>query len=113
MQADTGSVSVAARDGVAAIEFSHPKGNSLPGALLRQLAGEITTAGQRDDVNVVALRSAREGPFCAGASFDELVAINDEHTGKQFFLGFALVTLALIRCPKPVVTRVRAAQRCD
>jgi methylglutaconyl-CoA hydratase len=102
-----GSVTVADKGGVATIEFSHPKGNSLPGAVLRKLAAEITAAGQRANVNVVALRSAREGPFCAGASFDELVAINDEQTGKQFFLGFALVTLALIRCPKPVVTRVQ------
>lgn len=107
MSANDGSVTVTTQGSIARIEFSHPKGNSLPGALLRQLADEISAAGKRPDVNVVVLRSAREGPFCAGASFDELVAIADERTGKEFFLGFARVTLALIRCPKPVVTRVQ------
>jgi methylglutaconyl-CoA hydratase len=107
MSADEGSVTPSVSGSVATVEFSHPKGNSLPGALLRQLADEITSAGKRPNVNVVVLRSAREGPFCAGASFDELVAIADERTGKEFFLGFARVTLALIRCPKPVVTRVQ------
>jgi methylglutaconyl-CoA hydratase len=107
MHENGGSVNTAARDGVATIEFSHPKGNSLPGVLLQKLADDITAAGQRPDVNVVALRSARDGPFCAGASFDELVAIADEDAGKAFFLGFARVTLALIRCPRPVVTRVQ------
>ena len=93
--------------GVATIEFSHPKGNSLPAAVLSQLAVQVAEVGQRNDVRVVALRSAREGPFCAGASFDELMAIQDEAAGKEFFLGFARVILAMIRCPKPIVTRVQ------
>ena len=91
---------------IATIEFGHPKGNSLPGSVLRSLADEITTIGRHDDVRVIALRSAGTGPFCAGASFDELVAINNAATGKEFFLGFARVILAMIRCPKPIITRV-------
>ena len=91
---------------VATVEFGHPKGNSLPGAVLRGLADEITAVGKRNDVQVIALRSAGTGPFCAGASFDELVAINDAKMGKEFFLGFARVIVAMIRCPKPIVTRV-------
>ena len=102
-----GSVTVAVANGVGTVEFEHPKGNSLPGALLRQLASTITDTAARADVAVVALRSARNGPFCAGASFDELMAIQDEHTGKEFFLGFARVILAMIRATKPVVTRVQ------
>jgi methylglutaconyl-CoA hydratase len=74
--------------------------------VLRALADEITTIGRRDDVRVVALRSTGTGPFCAGASFDELVAIDNAATGKEFFLGFARVILAMIRCPKPIITRV-------
>lgn len=93
-------------DGVATVEFGHPKGNSLPGSVLRALADEITTVGRRPDVSVIALRSSGTGPFCAGASFDELVAINDAKTGKEFFLGFARVIVAMIRCAKPIVTRV-------
>jgi methylglutaconyl-CoA hydratase len=102
-----GSVESVVTVGVATVTFGHPKGNSLPGAVLRQLADAVTAAGKRDDVNVVALRSSHEGPFCAGASFDELAAIRDAGAGKEFFLGFARVILAMIRCPKPIVTRVQ------
>lgn len=102
-----GSVSAAVANGVAVVAFGHPKGNSLPGALLRKLAATITEVGARPDVRVIALRSSREGPFCAGASFDELTAIRNEAEGKEFFLGFARVTLAMIRCPRPIVTRVQ------
>lgn len=102
-----GRVASGAADGIGVVEFSHPKGNSLPAALLRSLATAITETGARSDVRVVSLRSSREGPFCAGASFDELVAIQDERHGKEFFLGFARVVLAMIRCPKPIVTRVQ------
>jgi len=58
-------------------------------------------------VRVVSLRSTDGGPFCAGASFDELASIKDERQGKEFFLGFAQVVLAMIRCPKFIVTRVQ------
>ena len=102
-----GSVTSSVADGIATVEFSHPKGNSLPAAVLRRLAAEITEVGQRSDARVIALRSARDGPFCAGASFDELAAIQDEHAGKEFFLGFARVVLAMIRCPIPIVARVQ------
>jgi methylglutaconyl-CoA hydratase len=102
-----GYVTVAAADGVATVEFAHPKGNSLPGSLLRTLARDIREAGARADVGVVLLRSGGNGPFCAGASFDELAAIRDSKSGKEFFLGFARVILAMIRCPKPIVTRVQ------
>ncbi|MDE3128725.1 MAG: enoyl-CoA hydratase/isomerase family protein, partial [Gemmatimonadota bacterium] len=38
--------------------------------------------------------------------FDELAAIQDAASGKDFFGGFAQVILAMIRAPKFVVTRV-------
>jgi len=94
-------------EGIGTVEFAHHKGNSLPGAMLRRIADEISAMGARPDVRVVALRSTREGPFCAGASFDELAAVEDERSGKEFFLGFARVILAMIRCPKAIVTRVQ------
>ncbi|HYV96370.1 MAG TPA: enoyl-CoA hydratase/isomerase family protein [Gemmatimonadaceae bacterium] len=101
-----GSVESAVEGAVATVTFGHPKGNSLPAAVLRALAETIGSAGQRPDVGVVVVRSTGTGPFCAGASFDELVAISDAAAGKEFFLGFARVILAMIRCPKPIVTRV-------
>ncbi|MBX9929589.1 MAG: enoyl-CoA hydratase/isomerase family protein [Gemmatimonadaceae bacterium] len=102
---DSGTVTLAVADGVATVTFAHPKSNSLPGVLLRALADTITAAGNDPSARVVVLRSG-PGPFCAGASFDEMVAITDPAQGKEFFLGFARVILAMIRAPKPVVTRV-------
>lgn len=91
---------------IATIEFYHPKGNSLPGKLLRELADTITTAGQDSDINVVVIRSKGDGAFCAGASFDELIAIDNFEDGKYFFMGFALVLNAMRECPKLIIVRV-------
>lgn len=104
--ASTGSVSSFVEDGVADVCFGHPRSNSLPSSVLRALADEISAVGQRDDVRVVLLRSYGTGAFCAGASFDELSSIRDKDAGKEFFLGFARVILAMTRCAKPIVTRV-------
>jgi methylglutaconyl-CoA hydratase len=101
-----GLATLEVHDGIATVRFGHPKSNSLPGALLRTLALLIGEAGRRDDVRVVVLRSGGRGPFCAGASFDELVAVHDAESGQRFFSGFAGVILAMLRCPKFVIARV-------
>ncbi len=93
--------------GVATIRFSHPKGNSLPGALLRHLARTITEVGRDPEVRVIVLRSEGTGPFCAGASFDELVNIATPDEGELFFSGFSQVILAMIRTPQFVIVRVQ------
>lgn len=107
IQHDPGTVTLDVASRVATITFSHPKGNSLPGALLRRLAGCIDDAGARPDAAVVVLRSGGSGPFCAGASFDELRAIETPEQGTEFFSGFAHVLLAMRRCPRFVITRVQ------
>lgn len=93
--------------GVAVIEFGHPMSNSLPGKILRKLAHTITEAGKSDAVKVIVLRSAGEKAFCAGASFDELISIEDLDTGKIFFSGFAEVINACRTCPKLIIGRVQ------
>lgn len=93
--------------GVATITFFHPASNSLPGEILRRLAHDVTEAGLRDDVAVIVLKSAGDRAFCAGASFDELVAISNEQEGLEFFCGFALVINAIRTCPKFVLGRVQ------
>ena len=103
---DAGHVQVQHADGVATIRFGHPKGNSLPGALLRQLAETVSAVGADDRARVIVLRSEGTGPFCAGASFDELQAIADPATGKEFFMGFARLILAMRRAPKFIVARI-------
>ena len=102
-----GDVQVEIADGVGTVEFHHPKGNSLPGLLLRRLAEEITALGSDDSVRVIVLRSGGTGPFCAGASFDELTRVSTPEEGREFFSGFSRVILAMMRAPKFVVTRVQ------
>lgn len=93
--------------GVGSITFFHPASNSLPGAILRELAKHITDAGANPSIKVIVLRSGGERAFCAGASFDELVAISNEQEGLAFFTGFALVINAIRTCPKFVIGRVQ------
>ena len=84
-----GSVTVQVHDGIATVAFHHPKGNSLPGTLLTRLAREISALGTNRDARVIVLRSEGSGPFCAGASFDELTSISTPEAGREFFGGFS------------------------
>lgn len=104
---DDGSLDVFIEGGVATIRFGHPKSNALPGVLLRSLAATIESTGLRDDVRVIVLRSEGPGTFCAGASFDEISAVSTAAAGKEFFLGFARVILAMTGAPVPVITAVQ------
>lgn len=106
MPEQNGSVSLSIENNIGTIEFYHPKGNSLPGAILRKLAETITVAGKNENIRVIVIKSTGEGAFCAGASFDELIAIEDYETGKKFFMGFALVLNAMRTSPKLIIVRV-------
>ncbi|MEL6635129.1 MAG: enoyl-CoA hydratase/isomerase family protein [Bacteroidota bacterium] len=102
-----GSVDTQVADGVATITFYHPAHNSLPGKLLAQLRAAIDATGADAAVKVVVLRSAGDRTFCAGASFDELIAIAGLEEGKRFFSGFANVINACRKCPKLIIGRVQ------
>lgn len=93
--------------GITTIEFFHPQSNSLPGKILDELAQAIHAAGNDSETKLVILRSAGEKTFCAGASFDELAAIQNEEQGLQFFSGFAQVINAIRVCPKFVIARIQ------
>ena len=93
--------------GVGYIEFFHPAHNSLPGDLLGELARTITNAGNDESVNVLVVKSGGDRTFCAGASFNELVDIEDEETGEKFFSGFANVINAMRKCPKFIIGRIQ------
>lgn len=107
--ADTtnGYVNTELDHGIATIEFFHPASNSLPAKILNDLAAAIDKAGQDERVKVIILRSSGSGAFCAGASFDELIAISNEADGKKFFLGFANVINAIRKAHKFVIGRVQ------
>ncbi|AWI24548.1 enoyl-CoA hydratase/isomerase family protein [Flavobacterium pallidum] len=92
---------------IATIEFFHPEQNSLPGNILAQLAETITKTGNDDNVKVIILKSGGDRTFCAGASFKELININDAATGKVFFSGFAKVINAMRKCPKFIIGRIQ------
>lgn len=93
--------------GIATIEFFHPSSNALPAAILSDLAKTINDIGIDNRVKVIILQSAGEGAFCAGASFDELMAITNEAEGKKFFSGFANVINAMRKCHKFIIGRVQ------
>jgi len=100
-------VKINTENGIGTIEFFHPQSNSLPGHILAELASTITKAGKDDNIKVIILKSAGERAFCAGASFDELVAIDTPENGKKFFSGFANVINAARKCPKFIIGRVQ------
>jgi len=100
-------VKLTIENSVGTIEFFHPQSNSLPGHILAELATTITKAGEDDNIKVIILKSAGERAFCAGASFDELVAIDTPENGKKFFSGFANVINAARKCPKFIIGRVQ------
>lgn len=92
--------------GITTIEFFHPQSNSLPGKILEGLSQEIHYSGVTDDTKVVILRSAGDGAFCAGASFNELMSIKNEKEGLQFFQGFSNVINAMRKCSKLIIGRI-------
>lgn len=107
MQHADGYVRSSIELGIATIEFYHPSSNALPGEILNDLAKTINDIGIDDRVKVIILRSAGDRAFCAGASFDELVAIQNEADGKKFFSGFANVINAMRKCHKFIIGRVQ------
>lgn len=102
-----GYVNSEIKNGIGYITFFHPQSNSMPGELLRKLAHEISQMGQNSEAKVIVLKSDGDKAFCAGASFDELIAIKDFESGKYFFSGFAAVINAMRKCPKFIIGRVQ------
>jgi methylglutaconyl-CoA hydratase len=105
--AEGGYVRHEVEHGIATIEFFHPSSNALPAAILNDLARTINDIGIDNRVKVIVLKSAGDKAFCAGASFDELTAINSEAEGKTFFSGFANVINAMRKCHKLIIGRVQ------
>lgn len=102
-----GKVDYTVENGIGTITFGHPAHNSLPGKLLGELSLCIRNAGEDDRSIVLVLKSQGDRTFCAGASFDELVSIENEKEGKKFFMGFAKVINACRVCPKLIIGRVQ------
>lgn len=94
-------------NGICTITFFHEAHNSLPGDLLNNLAQTILNEGEKPATKVLILKSGGDKTFCAGASFNELITIEDIETGKRFFSGFAKVINACRTCGKIIIGRVQ------
>lgn len=94
-------------NGIGLITFGHPMSNSLPGHILQTLADTITEVAADERTKVLVLQSQGSKAFCAGASFDELISIQDLKTGLAFFSGFAKVINACRKAPKLIIGRVQ------
>ncbi|RIV69551.1 enoyl-CoA hydratase/isomerase family protein [Flagellimonas aequoris] len=102
-----GSLYTKIENGIATVEFGHPASNSFVSELLDRLTKEFDRLAVNSEVSIIVLKSEGDRAFCAGASFDELVAISNLEEGKQFFSGFANVINAMRNCPKPIIGRVQ------
>jgi methylglutaconyl-CoA hydratase len=71
------------------------------------LATEIEKLGKNPTAKVIVLKSEGDKAFCAGASFDELIAIKDSESGLKFFSGFASVINAMRKAPKFIIVRIQ------
>ena len=102
-----GSLYTKIENRIATVEFGHPAGNSFVSELLDRLCEELKKLSDDQTVSLIVLRSEGERAFCAGASFDELVAISNIDEGKRFFSGFANVINAMRTNKKPIIGRVQ------
>ncbi len=100
-----GLIETQIEDKIAFLTFSHPASNSFPSLLLQKLTNEIDALSINNNVNIIILQSTGK-TFCAGASFDELLSINDFETGKKFFSGFANVINAMRKCSKIIIGKI-------
>lgn len=103
---ETGSINTVLANKIATIIFYHPASNSFPSTLLQKLTEELQELSKNDSVSIIVLKSAGTGAFCAGASFDELLAVTNYEEGNLFFSGFANVINAMRKCPKLIIGRI-------
>jgi methylglutaconyl-CoA hydratase len=92
---------------IATVEFGHPASNSFVAELLDRLTAELNSLSENSEISVIILKSEGDRAFCAGASFDELMAVSNLEKGKIFFSGFANVINAMRTCKKVIVARVQ------
>jgi len=92
---------------IATVQFGHPASNSFPRVLLDRLTNEITFLSDNPEISVIVLKSEGNGVFCAGASFDELLAVSTLEEGTRFFSGFANLINTMRTCKKIIIGRIQ------
>jgi methylglutaconyl-CoA hydratase len=106
LQNPNGTIITTIENQIATLEFGHPASNSFPSDLLDRLTKELNDLSVNPNVNVIVLKSSGTGAFCAGASFDELLAVANPEEATKFFSGFANVLNAMRSCSKIIVGRI-------
>jgi len=102
-----GSITKNSNNFIATVTFQHPSSNAFPASLLQKLVNTLNDLSQDDTVKIIILKSDGSRAFCAGASFDELLAIKTQEEGTRFFSGFANVLNAMRLCSKPIIGRIQ------
>lgn len=101
------TLTVTYQNAAATIEFAHPAANSFPSEQLKALELLFKEVAAREDIHTIVLRSQGSGAFCGGASFDELLTIQDKEQGDVYFSGFANVLQAMRACPQLIIGQVQ------
>ncbi len=107
LETTKGSLATSFQDTIATVQFGHPASNSFPRELLNKLTLEINSLSRNDAVSLIILKSEGEKAFCSGASFDELLQVENEEQGTEFFSGFAHLLNAMRSCSKLIIGRVQ------
>ena len=102
-----GSLETTFQNTIATVQFGHPASNSFPRELLDLLTAEINELSRNEKVSVIILKSEGVKAFCSGASFDELLQVENEEQGTEFFSGFAHLLNAMRNCNKLIIGRVQ------
>jgi methylglutaconyl-CoA hydratase len=102
-----GNVNFELDHGIGVLTFFHPAHNALPSHLLSKMVAFIQDAGAQEAVKAIIIKSEGDRTFCAGASLDELLQLENETQATQFFMGFANLINAIRQCPKLVLGRVQ------
>ena len=106
MQNTSGSLLTTIENKIATVEFGHPASNSFPRSLLDLLTLEINNLSSNEAISIIILKSKGTKAFCAGASFDELLAVSNPEEGLEFFSGFAHLINAMRSCSKLIIGRI-------
>jgi methylglutaconyl-CoA hydratase len=106
MENSNGSLRTTIENKIATVEFGHPASNSFPRELLNKLTNELQILSANAEVTVIVLKSSGTAAFCAGASFDELLAVSNQEEATQFFSGFANLLNAMRNCSKIIIGRI-------
>lgn len=102
-------IHTSASDGIATITINRPeKANALPQSAKAELAGAISSAVERADVEAVVLTGRGDRAFCAGTDVAEMQGF-DAVAMREMLAAERSMYLAALRPAKPVVAAVNGS----